>query len=69
MEKKFYLTLRERKIMILMLKEADERAGLWPNNTLKSNDELKNLLLFLSDYVAAYIQGNITLSDLERCGE
>lgn len=67
-EKGFFLTLRERKIMKLILDEANERVDV--NRALSCNRfrEAENVCLLIADYVKAYRQGNITQADIERCG-
>lgn len=73
----YCLTLHERKIMMLMLAESKERVkrreavevpAFYSQCTTNINIELQNVYLLLGDYVAAYQQGYINQSDIERCG-
>lgn len=66
----YFLTLRERKIMLLMLEEARERTDerQRPGVTQTVDNELTNLRLLIGDYIAAYKTGRLSISDFERCG-
>lgn len=62
-----FLTLRERRIMLALLDEANDRTQVMkPTGTL--NQELTNAYTLLGDYIAAFKSGNINRSDFERCG-
>jgi hypothetical protein len=61
------LTLRERKIMKLIIAEATDRAKVLGYEGGEMT-EVKNVYQLLGDYIAAYKLGNINESDFERCG-
>lgn len=68
--KGYFLTLNERKIMKLMIDEARERTDMRqrPGVIATVDRELSNLHLLIGDYITAYRQGRLFLSDIERCG-
>lgn len=63
--KGYCLTLRERKIMMLM--QAETADIVKETGFCTSTSVMQNLYYQLGIFVAALTEGNINQSDLERC--
>ena len=61
----YCLTLRERKIMMLLQAESDEIVR--ESDCILPDQALNNLYYQLGIYVTALAEGSINQSDLERC--